>query len=134
MKLLGMDDTSVTDLSPLARSAQLESFETYQVPISDLGPLAKLPLKWLGLERTKVVNLGPLAECATLEEIIVPEAAKDVSVLRHLPKLKRISTTGVGGGFSVVVGRNAGKHIQPKDTAEDFWREYDAKQKPADKK
>lgn len=127
MKVLAIHETSVTDLSPLARSAQLEFLDAWNVPVSDLGPLAKMPLKWLGLERTKVVNLGPLAECTTLEEIVVPTAVKDVSLLRHLPKLNRISTAGVGGGGSVVVERNAGRRSQPKDTAEDFWLEYDAK-------
>lgn len=114
LKKLSLTGTSVTDLSHLAQCTQLEELHLDGTPVSDLGPVAKLPLKRLVLLNTKVTSLSPLAECATLEAITLP-AKVDLSVLRRLPRLKDISWSPGGG------------------RAEDFWREYDAKQKPTPK-
>lgn len=132
LKTLGIPETSVTDLSPLTRSAQLEFLVVTATPVSSLVPVAKMPLKRLELKGTKVVDLSPIAQCVTLEQILLPENAKDVSVIRHLPKLERLSTIAQGGGSSLVFDPATAFH-RPKHTAEDFWREYDAK-KPAKKK
>jgi serine/threonine protein kinase/Leucine-rich repeat (LRR) protein len=133
LKMLAIDDTSVTDLSPLAQSTRLEILSMNKTPVSDLEPLAKQPLKWLGVRSTKVVNLSPLAGCANLESVVIPGDAKDVSILRHLPRLKRLSGSMVGGGSSLIFG-NPSSFPLPMQTAENFWREYDAKQSPAPKK
>ncbi|NBR84491.1 MAG: hypothetical protein EBT61_03160 [Verrucomicrobia bacterium] len=132
LKLLAINETGIRDLSPLSRSAQLEFIEATKTPVSDLKPVAKMPLKWLRLDNTKIVDLSLLTECTSLEEIILPGNVKDVSVLRHLPKLKRLSPVPVGGGGSPVFAPATG-YPHPKQTAEDFWREYDARPKPAGK-
>ena len=63
---------------------------------------------------------------------IATNKAMDVFVLRQLPLLKHLSTVAHGGGGSAVFGRRS--YPRPAQTAEEFWREYDAKQKPTPKK
>jgi serine/threonine protein kinase/Leucine-rich repeat (LRR) protein len=125
LKQLALYETRVTDLSPLTRSAKLEFLDLTKSPVSDLEPVAKMPLKTLLLEQTRAAHLDPVAECATLEELVVPSTAIVPPTLRHLPRLKRLSTTYQGGGGSSIFSPNS--YARPLHSAEDFWREHDAK-------
>lgn len=69
-----------------------------------------------------VTDLSPLADCPTLEELILPAGSLDLTPLRHLPNLRRLSTRSTGQAHSII----------PAQTAGEFWKEYDAK--PAGKK
>ena len=139
LKLLNISGISVSDLGPLAQCPGLEDLSITRVPVTDLTPLARLPiirlncddvkgiadlgplrgtpLRFLRLSRTSVTDLRPLADCPALEELVLPAGSLDLTPLRHLPKLRRLST------------RSAGQTMAPAQTAEEFWKEYDAQQK-----
>jgi hypothetical protein len=81
-----------------------------------------MPLKELRLERTSVSDLRPLLSCPTLERLILPPGAKDVGQLHALKKLVRLSERYDGNDEGPPYDRGG-----PAQTAEDFWKEYDAK-------
>lgn len=125
--------TGVADLSPLTNCFTLKKLSIYATKVSDLSPLAKLklnelkcmwnkvttleplrgqPLREISISGLRVTDLSPLADCPTLEVILLNTAAKNVEVLRKLPRLKLISRRMSGWG--------------PAQTAAEFWKEYDA--------
>ena len=61
-------------------------------PISDIAAVRGMPLVAIDLQNTRVTDLRPLLDCPTLEIICLPPAAKDIAILRTLPKLKYLST------------------------------------------
>ncbi len=146
LKRLRAGHTKITDLTSLSQLPALEELAIDGLPITDLAPLAKLhltsldcagstkitsiaplrgqPLRFLRIHSTGVTDLSPLEGCTTLEEIILPETTLDLSVLRKLPRLKLISTRWAGTGIG---------NTHPLQTAEEFWKEYDAQPKPAGK-
>jgi hypothetical protein len=77
--------------------------------VSDLSPLAGMPLRHLYFQNTKVVDAMPLLQCPSLETIVLPRGIQNVAVLRLLPKLRNIS-------FSC--DRNG----EPAETAAEFWK------------
>ncbi len=138
LKRLNVQGTKIADLVPLSQCAGLKELDLEGTPVADLTPLANLhltkvlcgrsritsiaplrgqPLRVLDLTTTSVTDLSPLAGCDTLEEIVVPVAASDLSMLRHLPRLKLISTRSINSSF----------FLQPAQAAEEFWKDYDAK-------
>lgn len=58
----------------------------------------------------EITDVSPLAECLALETISLPPNAKNIELLRKLPKLKRISFVWDNG---------------PNKSAAEFWKEYD---------
>lgn len=139
LKHLDITHTKVTDLAPLGDCVTLEELRLGRLSVVDLAPLAKLhltsvdfwstkitsiallrgqPLRYLGLSKTAVTDLSPLADCTTLEEIVLPDTAGDLSILRKLPRLKRISFPSASDTSS-----------HATQTAEEFWKEYDARPK-----
>ena len=65
-----------------------------------------------------LAHVGHLvAQDPTLEEVAVHENHPDLSPLRHLPKLRLLSTRVVGTFID----------LHPAQTAAEFWQEYDAK-------
>jgi serine/threonine protein kinase len=109
------------DLSFL-RGMQVEKLILESVLRPDLESLRGLPLQLFGLVNSIAPpDFSPLLDCPTLEEIIVP-LRSDPSVLRKLPRLRRISTrynSKYGDPWSKTAAQ----------TAEEFWREFDAKAK-----
>ncbi len=61
--------------------------------------------------------------CPALEQLVLPAQPLDLTPLRHLPKLRRLSTRSSG----------LDKMPPPAQTAEEFWKEYDAQPKPTRK-
>ncbi len=66
------------------------------------------------LAETRVVDVGMLADCPDLEEIELPKGAKNVERLRTLKKLRYLS---------YYLNHNTN---HPAQTAEEFWKEYNA--------
>ncbi len=130
---LSLRETNVSDLSPL-HGIPLQHLELFGCPISDLStvienpvlrllgiggtqvtdlrPLSKLKLTTIYLNNTPIRDVSPLAACKTLEQILLRRDVSGVESLRKLPHLKRISYE-----------HRRGKVAQ---TAEEFWKEYDA--------
>jgi serine/threonine protein kinase len=126
MPLVSLDltyNSLLRELEPL-RGAPLEELLLERTGVESLAPLAGMPLKHLRIDGTKVSDLSPLLKCPNLEEIVLPEGDIDVSVLRKLPKLIAISTRAVAGGPKPGGGIRGPK---PAQTAEEFWKQYDAK-------
>ena len=71
---------------------------------------------------TSISDLRPLLACPNLEWLILPPAARDVGQLRALRKLTRISAR-LDKNVVTLVGEGG-----PAQTAEEFWKEYDAQQ------
>jgi hypothetical protein len=94
---LNLDKTKVTDLTPLA-DLPLEALHLGETPVSDLAVFrgAKFcsTLKELWLGRTKVADLAPLAECTALRTLDLSGTA--VASLEALHKLP-LRTLFLGG-------------------------------------
>ncbi len=116
IKSLEIFNTAVSDLSPL-RGMPLQRISLAHTSVADLSPLHGMALTSIHCEGSKVTDLAPLAEFSDLEEISFPAGAKHVEMLRTLPKLRYLSTIWDGA-----------KRL-PSKTAEEFWKEYDAKGK-----
>jgi hypothetical protein len=86
---------------------KLHALVVGRTAVSDLTILVGMPLEGIYLAETKVTDLSPLLKCPTLKSIILPPDARDVSSLRALPKLERISYTGANTNADM--------------TAEQFW-------------
>jgi len=82
--------------------------------VGSLEPLRGAPLKRVFLLASKVNDVGILADFPDLEEINLPDPVSNVERLRTLKKLRYLSY------------KWSGSH--PDKTAEEFWKEYDAKQ------
>jgi tetratricopeptide (TPR) repeat protein/Leucine-rich repeat (LRR) protein len=112
---LRIGGTKVRDLAPL-RGMPLKNFYATLSAVTDLEPLRGLPLISICLEDTHVTSVAPLADCPELETVVLPRDARDVAALRKLPKLRGLTY-------------NEGSLNSPNGTAEQFWKELDARRK-----
>jgi len=117
-----------TDLEGL-RGLPVSRLSLADTPLTTahLEALRGMPLVFLNLRHTFVRDVAPLAGFRDLEEIVVGDdhqgglsSLTNVEQLRTLPKLRRISLRGDA----------TDEH--PAQTAEEFWKEFDA-QKAAKK-
>jgi Leucine-rich repeat (LRR) protein len=106
LKMLDLHSTPVMDLAPL-RGLNLRELRLGSTRVSDLSPLVGMPLEKLYLEKTDVTDIAPLLTCPTLEYIVLPAGAQNVTALRALPNLQKISYQGKDSG--------------PSLTADEFW-------------
>ena len=108
---LRISNTNVTDLSPL-KGTSITNLTMSAVNVRDLTPLVGLPLRVLNMpECMQITDLSPLVNIESLETVILPPNAKNVEVLRKLPKLKQL-------GYKVAGSSGL-------QTAEEFWAAYD---------
>lgn len=96
--LMLADDNEITDLTPLAKLAKLQTLDLYGCPdLSDLSPLSDLSeLRWLRIAGTRSLkDLSPLASLPKLDWLDLNSCDElvDVSPLANLPSLK---TLGLG--------------------------------------
>ena len=118
-----MPDGTLDMVLGISNLERLDFFDGFRVSKLDIGftkvrDLALLrghPLTWLRINSTPVTDLRPLLDCPTLEILCLPRQAQNVEVLKQLPKLRRLS-------YDWDVASN-----QPAQTAEEFWKDYDAK-------
>jgi eukaryotic-like serine/threonine-protein kinase len=112
--------TRINDLSPL-KGLKLVHLNLNATDISDISVLDKMPLQILHLSGCmKLEDISPLKDVKTLVELTLPTSAKNIEVLRGLPKLKRISFT-----------EDPKNYFRPDMTTDEFWAIYDKKnQKP----
>ncbi len=70
VRLVNLDNTRVSDLSPLAEFKFLYSLRLENSPVRDLSPVAELKnLRLLYLKNTQVSDLSPLTELKNLQWI-----------------------------------------------------------------
>ncbi len=115
LEALLLYDTPVADLSPLRECTKLRRLEIGKTQVDRLDDILHLELSVLFIGRTRIRDVAPLAGMTTLEEILLPEPAEHVAMLRALPRLRRIST---------IFDPNAG---QVARSAAQFWAEFDTK-------
>ena len=115
---LDLSSTAVTDLKPLAK-LPLQQLRLNSTTVTNLAPLRGMPLTMLGLAGcTKITDLSPLVDCRKLTALTLPPNAKDIEFLRNLSQLKRLSYEP-----------DPIDSYRPDKTTAEFWKEYDAKKK-----
>jgi len=104
---------NIKNLAPL-RGLPLQTLTLNRTAVSDLRPLVESPLRELNLEGCSALkDLQPLVDIATLESVVIPLHIKDIEFLRGHPGIKRLS------------------YQKMTQSAEDFWKEFDAKKASA---
>ncbi len=79
----------ISDLTPLAKLAQLHTLWIWRCEISDINPLASLTgLKYLDLSNNRIVDISPLANLTNLVELLLNHnQIVDVNPLANLTNL-----------------------------------------------
>ena len=90
LKDLNLNQTQVSDVSPLSVLSQLESLCLYQTQVSDVSPLSVLSqLQYLYLDQTQVSDFSPLSALSQLESLSLAQTqVSDVSPLSALSQLR----------------------------------------------
>ena len=151
---LTLDDTRVTDLSPVT-GMPLEYVSLCNTPISDVAVFEGMPLSYLQLACTNVRDVTPLAQSPLTFLGIGITGISDITVLASMPlvdlRMERTKVTDVrvlrGSALecllftpsTIRVGMDAIRNIASlriiatnsdeltrKQSAEEFWRKYDA--------
>ncbi len=88
--VLGLDNTQITDLEPIAGLSKLTGLGLSHTPISSLAPIADLTkLKKLLLDESQVVDLAPIRNFQQLEELSLNKTnVTDLGPLALLVSLK----------------------------------------------
>jgi Leucine-rich repeat (LRR) protein len=82
----------VRNLQPLQDLPELQRLNLARTNMTDLRPLAGLPLVELNLEDcNKLTDFRPLLECRQLESLILPKGATDIAYLKEHKTLKFLS-------------------------------------------
>jgi internalin A len=99
LKLLGLEDTQVTDLTPL-QGMPIEKLYLNNTPVEDLKPLTGMPLRELMLVGTQVKDLGPLKGMPVQMLWLNDTAVTDIAPLADCPlkslTLHRTKVTDLG--------------------------------------
>jgi hypothetical protein len=90
---LDLDNTQVSDLTPLAKLTALQSLRLNSTQVSDLTPLAKLTaLEILCLHNTQGSDLTPLAKLTALETLWLDDTqVSDLTLLAKLTALQSLT-------------------------------------------
>lgn len=93
---LDLGNAPVTDLAPLANSANLQSLDLHATRVSDLSPLTALTaLRSLILRSTPVADIAPLAGLTSLRVLdLMNTSVSDLAPLAGLTNLERLDLWG----------------------------------------
>jgi tetratricopeptide (TPR) repeat protein len=111
---LNLNDTAISDLEPL-RGMPLDTLFLNHTNANSLEPIRGAPLRRVALGGSKVSDVGILADFPDLEEIGISNFSKNIERLRTLKKLRLLSMLWDSSA------------TRPMQTAEEFWKAYDAK-------
>jgi len=111
---LKLYDLPISDLAPL-HGLPIKELDISRTPVSNLEPLRGMPLTSLYLSDAQVRDVGILAEFPNLEILDLPPHFANIERLRVLSKLRYLS----------IHWDNVNR--RPAQTAEEFWKEFDAK-------
>ncbi|MBV1862257.1 MAG: hypothetical protein KUG77_27810, partial [Nannocystaceae bacterium] len=88
-------ETKVTDLRPLAKLRALQNLDARDTGVRDLAPLSSLPLVELSVAYSPVSSLEPLRNMRTLEDLDVGSTnVRSLEPIADLPRLQRLSSDG----------------------------------------
>jgi serine/threonine protein kinase/Leucine-rich repeat (LRR) protein len=111
LEVFDASETNLDDLTPL-RTTKLRMLRIGSSKVRDLSPLAGLRLEKIHFDNVPVDDARPLADCAELRWIVPNRKARNIELLRTLPKLERISYSW-------------NSESEPAQTTQEFWREFD---------
>jgi hypothetical protein len=117
IRTLHLSNLQLTDIGSLRGMPIINLILRGSPNLTNLEPLRGMPLVKLDLIGSGVRDVSILADFPALEEIVLPDKATNVERLRTLPKLRYLAPHG-----------NIYGNEHPVQTAEEFWKEYDAKQ------
>lgn len=90
-------DIGDQDLALLAQCPNLQVLVLDYQQITDLSPLAGLPLEYLSLVGNQISNLSPLTDCQKLQTVDVGEnPVRSADVLAGLPALREVGLEATG--------------------------------------
>ncbi len=78
----------------------------------EIGVVSNMPLEEIYMEQIHVEDISPLLQCEMLKKVVLPKSAKNISALRALRKLERISFRSGDAG--------------PMQSTAEFWQEQTA--------
>ena len=116
LEILDASETAFADLRLIA-SRRLRLLRIGNTKVTDLTPLAGQPLEKIHFDSVEVTDLRPLLECPSLRWIVPPKSARDVTQLKALPNLQRISY-------------NWREDSEPAESADEFWRKIENSRRP----
>jgi len=109
----GAPHGDIADLSLLAKMPNLRVLYLCQQQISDLSPLAGLPLEELYLPDNEIRDLSPLEGKLTLRRLFLGNNPfTDLSPLASLPQLQKLDLDYYGEGWVESFAPLAGLHLQ----------------------
>jgi hypothetical protein len=116
---LAIGGTKVTDLSPLA-GMKLDGIQAGALKnLKDISVLRGMPLRAIYIDGASPdLDLSPIAECDTLELVCLPKGAKNIELLRRLPRVQRMGYAWDSKKQSI------------ETSVEEFWAAYDRAKKP----
>jgi Leucine-rich repeat (LRR) protein len=137
ISILSLMDSAVTDLSPL-QGMPLKTLLLIGTPVTDLRPLAGMPLETLQLNAL-VTDLSPLQGMALHElQMGATDGATNFSSVKLMRTLQSVLLSPKSEGWEILRAcTNIERisfgwdqdHLRPNMTAEEFWKQYDAKKK-----
>jgi len=120
LRALELNRTSVADVSPLAGLTALRVLELSDTSVMDVSPLAGLTaLLWLGLSDTSVADVSPLAGLSALRVLhLEGTGLSDVTPLAGLSALRLLILNGTSvADVSPLAGLTALRVLELKDTS-----------------
>ena len=109
LEMLDVSETPLADLRLIA-SRHLRNLRMGSTRVTDLAPLAGLPLEKIHFDSVEISDLRPLLQCPALRWIVLPKNARNVTLLKDLPNLQRISC-------------DWREDSEPAQSADEFWRQ-----------
>ncbi len=110
LELLDLGECSIGSLSQVAVT-NLQLLRIGHTGIQDLSFLAGSKLQVIHFDSVNVRDISPLLKCPELRWIVLPRAATNVTLLKSLPNLERISFSWTNDSM-------------PSETAIEFWKRY----------
>lgn len=130
---LSIAHTSVQSLEPL-QGMKLSDIDLSDCNVSDLNPLRGMPLQRVKLSGSKVRDLTPLRG-SPIEDLTILrlENFEDIVSILQLPRLEKLRIDARGPQLAALRRHSALKAIapgeQPYQSVEQFWKEFDAREK-----
>ena len=105
-------NTALSSLE-IFRERNLRNIDFSGTMVTDLAPLAGMPLYTVQFYKTKISDIRPLLQCPALNKIGLPRSVSNTSALRMLTNVCRLS-------------HRRGPDGDPAQTAADYWKENPA--------
>lgn len=114
---VNLTGSTIGDLS-LLRGFPVDEIHLSRSNVTNIDPLRDMPVVTLYINNTQVTDVKAMLQIPTLRNVILGTNVKNVDVLREAKQIGRLAYDAITeDGYDL-----------PAQTAEEFWKEYDAKQ------